>query len=79
MRHDLLGAVIGEREQRAAIRHQLLGALGERGEGVAGDEQRLGEIVLAGVDIAAVELFLVGEGDGMDEEIDAAPSVGRAP
>ena len=31
MRHPLLGAVIGQRQHRAAIRHQLLGALRDRG------------------------------------------------
>ena len=29
-----------------------------------------------GIDIAAVELFLVGEGDGVDDEIDLAPQLG---
>ena len=34
---------------------------------------RLGEIVRRGVDIAAVELVLVGKGDGVDDEIERAP------
>ena len=76
MRHHLLGAVIGQRQQRAAVLHQRLGALGQRGEGVAGDQQRLGEIVLGRVDIAPVELLLVGKGDGVDQEIERAPLLG---
>ena len=76
MRHHLLGAVIGEGEERAALPHQGLGALGERGEGVAGDEERLDEIVLGRVDVAPVELLLVGEGDGMNQEIERAPLLG---
>ena len=73
VRHPLLGAVIGEREQRAAVRHQLLGALGDGGERVAADQHRLREIVRRGVDVAAGELLLVGERDGVHEEIERAP------
>ena len=73
MGHHLLGAVIGEGQDRAAVGHQLLGPLGDRGQRVAGDQHRLGEIVGGGVDIAAGELVLVGKGDGMDQEIEAAP------
>ncbi len=73
MRYPLLRPVIGEREQRAAVRHHRLGALGDRRERIAADQHRLGEIIRRGVDIAAVELFAVGEGDGVEQEIDAAP------
>ena len=38
VRHPFLGAVIGEREQRAALRHQLFGALRDRGERIAADQ-----------------------------------------
>src|SRR6266568_7774714 len=37
VRHPFLGAVIGEREQCAAPRHQLLGALSDGGERIAAD------------------------------------------
>ena len=77
MRHHLLGAVVGERQHRAAGRHQLLGARGKRGERVAGDEHRLREVLLAGVDVAAVELVLVGEGDGVHEEVELAPGASQ--
>jgi hypothetical protein len=73
VRHDLLGAVIGERQHRAARDHELLGALGQRRERVAGNEHGLGEVLLRGVDVAAVELCLVGEGDGMHQEVELAP------
>lgn len=75
VRHPLLGAVIGQRQQRAAIRHQLLGTLGDRREGVAGDQQRLGEVRLAGLDIAARQLVLIGEGDAVDDEVELAPEL----
>ena len=55
------------------LRHQLLGALGDGGEGIAADQHGLGEILRRGVDIAAGELILVGEGDGVHEEIELAP------
>ncbi len=73
VRHHLLGAVVGEREQRAAGLHQLLGALRQRGERVAGDQHGLREVLLRRVDVAAVQLGLVGEGDGVHQEIELAP------
>ena len=53
--------------------HHLLGALGDRGERIAGDVHRHREILGRRVDIAALELLLVGEGDGVDDEIEAVP------
>ena len=73
VRHDLLGAVVGERQHRAARAHQLLGALRQRRERVAGDQHGLREVLLGGVDVAAVELGLVGEGDGVHQEVELAP------
>ena len=73
MRHPLFRAIIGERKQRAAIVHELFGALGNGCEGIDTDEHRLGEVVGAGVDVAACELILVGEGDAVDDEIECAP------
>ncbi len=75
MRHPLLGAVIGQRQHGAAIGHQLLGALGDGGEGVAGDQQRLGEVRFGRLDIAARQLVLVGEGDAVDDEVELAPEL----
>ena len=73
VRHHLFRAVIGQRQQAAAVRHQLLGALGHGGERVAGDVHGHREIVGRGVDVAPLELLLVGEGDGVDDEIEVAP------
>ena len=73
MRHPLLGTVIGQRQHRAAIGHELLGALRDGGEGIDADEHRLGEIVRRGVDVAALQLVLVGEGDGVDDEVKRTP------
>ena len=73
VRHPFLGAVIGQRQQRAAVGHQLLRPLRERGEGIAGDRQRLVEIGFGGVDVAAGQFVLVGEGDAMDDEVEPAP------
>ena len=39
---------------------------------------RLGEIVRRGVDVAAVELILVGKRDGVDDEIERAPCAASA-
>ena len=36
--------------------------------------ERLGEVVLGRVDIAAGQLVLVGEGDAVDDEIRAPPT-----
>jgi hypothetical protein len=73
MGHPFLRAVIGERQHRTAIGHQLLRALGDRGERIAADAQGIGEVVLGGVDVAAIELGAVGKGDGVDDEIDRRP------
>src|SRR5882724_3731956 len=76
MRHHALGAVVGEGEQAAAVRHELDRPLRHRGEGVAGDVEREGEVLAAGIDVLALELVLVREGDGVDDEVHAAPAFG---
>ena len=75
MGHPFFGAIIGQRQQRSAVAHQLLGALGDSREGIAGDQQRFGEIGLARLDIASGQLVLVGEGDAMDDEINRTPEL----
>ena len=52
---------------------ELSCALRDRGERIAADQHGLGEIVGGRVDVAAVELVLVGERDGVHHEIDLAP------
>ena len=73
MRHPFLGAVIGQRQDRAAVGQQLLGALGNRGQRKAGDQHGLGEVVRGRFEVAAVELVLVRKSDGVHEEVDFAP------
>jgi hypothetical protein len=73
MRHYLFRAVIGEREQAAAVGHHLLGAVGDGRERVAGDVHGHREILGRRIDIAALELLLVGEGDRMNEKIERRP------
>src|SRR6185437_8335018 len=73
VRRDAAGAEIRYRDQRATPRHQPRGALRHGGEGVAGDVERAAEIGPRRIYVAALELILVGERDGMDEEIETAP------
>ena len=73
MRHHLLCAIVGKRQNRTACRHQLLRTRCERSEGVAGDEHGLRKVLLAGIDVAPVEFSLVGEGDSMHEKVELAP------
>ena len=37
----------------------------------------LREVLFRRIDVAAVEFVLVGEGDGVDEEVEAAPGLGE--
>ena len=53
------------------------GALRHGGEGKTADVHGHAEIVRRGVDIAALELVLVGKGDGMDDEVQAVPHLGQ--
>src|SRR5581483_731790 len=48
-------------------------AVAQRGEGIAADVHGLAEILRRGVDIAAIQLFLVGKGDGMNQKIHPVP------
>ena len=73
MRHDLFGAEIAERDHAAALRHHLLGAVRDGGEGIAGDIHRHAEVFRRGVHIAALELFPVGERHCVYEKIEPVP------
>jgi hypothetical protein len=48
-------------------------------ERVAGDHQRGLEVLARGVDEAALELVLVGEGDRVDEDVEPAPAAPISP
>ena len=73
MRDDLFGAVIGECDERAAIGHQRFGTAAERRERITGDREARREVFKRRVDIAPVELVLVGIGNGVNEEVELAP------
>ena len=73
-----VAAVVGERQHRAAVRHQRGGAPGGLGEGEAGDHHGAHEILARRVGVAALELVLVREGDRVDEEVERAPLLPRA-
>ena len=73
VRHDPFGAIVGQGHDAAAIGHQGHRALGHGGQGVAGDVQRAQEVVAAGVDVLALQFFLVGIGDGVNQKVDGAP------
>ena len=47
--------------------------MAERGQGIGRDVQGRGETVAGGFDEALGQVFTVGEGDGMDEHVHAAP------
>ena len=72
-RHDPRGALVGQRHQAAAVGHQRQRAARDLGERVAGDRQAALEVGLGGVDVAALQLLLVGKGDGVHDEVDLAP------
>jgi len=73
-RHDPLGPVIGKGDRTATFVHHLFGPLHDRGEGIDRNVHCHGEIVAAGVDIAATQFVLVGKADGVDDEIQGAPT-----
>ena len=76
MRDHLLGAVIAERQQAAAVRHHLRRALRHRDERIDADVHRHQEIVEAGVHVTAAQLVLVRKADRVDEEVDRRPFLG---
>ncbi|OIQ66179.1 hypothetical protein GALL_522550 [mine drainage metagenome] len=75
MGHHLLGTIIGQRQQAAAIGHQRGGAATNGGERIDRDVHRHAEVAARGVNIAAAQLVLVGETDGMDHEVKLAPDL----
>ena len=69
---------VGQRQHRAAIRHQRGGARGRLGEGEARDHHGADEILARRVGVATLQFVLVGEGDRMNQEVDACPIASRA-
>ena len=74
-RHDPLRAAIGQRDHRTAVLHQRRGALGHFREREARDQHGIGEIFPRRVGVAALQLAPVGEGQGVNDEIEAAPGL----
>ncbi len=73
VRHGPFAAVEGQRQHRATVAHQPRGTLGALGERKARDHHRAAEIVARSLGVAALQLVLVGETDGMDVEIERTP------
>ena len=74
--YDHLGAVVGHREQRAAILHQRLGELGHAHERPAGQLHGLQKTFLGAVDHASLQVLLRCEGDRVQAQVEAAPFLG---
>ena len=70
-----LGTEAGERQDAAAVGHELLGAVGKRDERIDRDVVREQEALARGIDEAAHEVVAVGEGDGMDQDVDGAEAL----
>ena len=73
MRHHAFGAVVGQRQARAAFGHHLGSALGDSGERVDRDVHGGQEVLAGGVDVAAAQFVLVRETDGVNDEVQLAP------
>ena len=78
VRHHAAGAKIGQRDHRAAAEakiggHQPRRALRNGGEGVTGNAERATEIGPRGIDVTALQFVAVGMGNGVNQEIEAAP------
>ena len=71
--HDAHRAGIGQRDHRAAVVHQRGRMLCDLGEGEARNDHGAHKVLARGVGVEALEFVLVGEADGMDQEVDAAP------
>lgn len=66
------GAEVAKGENGGVFVEEGFESLGGGDEAVGGDVEGGGEAFSAGVDEAAFEVFFVGEGGGVDEEIDVA-------
>ena len=77
VRRNPLRADIAEGHQRAAIRHHLACRLRDLGKGEGRDHHGLVEVPAAGVQIAALQLVLVGKGQRVNDEIDGRPVTGK--
>ena len=76
--HHHLAAVIGHREQRAALAHQRLGQMRHADEGPARHVHGGEKTLPRHVDDAPLQRLLGREGDRMHDEIELAPILGDA-
>ena len=78
IRHHPHRAAEGQGDHRAAgFGHQFGGALGDLGEGEAGNHHGARKILARGVGVAALQFVLVGEADGVDQKIQMPPFVAQ--
>ncbi|MDT4862368.1 hypothetical protein FQZ97_970180 [compost metagenome] len=78
--HDIVvrdrarGTAIGQRQDRAAVLHELFCALCHFREGVGGNHHGAAEIFARGdVCVATLQFGLVGEADGVNDKIELSP------
>src|SRR5271163_3190992 len=76
--HHHLAAVIGHREQRAALAHQRLGEVRHADEGPARDVECGEKAITRYVDNTSLQGFFRRERDGMHHEIEMSPRLGDA-
>ena len=77
MRHPAFGAEVGQGQQAAARFHHRHGALADGGERIARDVQGLQEGGPWRVEVAAAQVLLVSEADGMDEKVQTVPALAQ--
>ena len=73
MRYHAFGTQIGKRQLRPARLHQRGGTAANRHEGIAGNIHRLQKGIAWCVQIAPAQILLIGEANGMNQEIHPAP------
>ncbi len=78
--HDIVirdragGTAIGQRQDRTTVLHELFCALRHFREGVGGNHHCTAEIFARGdVCIAALQFGLIGEADGVNDEVELSP------
>ncbi len=75
---DLLGAVVGERHHARAGVEERSRLPDERDEGVGRDVEGEGEAIARRVDEGALEVLPLGEGEGVDEDVEVAMGIAPA-
>ncbi len=68
VREDLVGAIVGEGEDRAALGHERLGGAGERNQRIGADIEGDAEVFTGGLDDSVLDVW--GEANGVDEDVE---------